>query len=176
MKKSALGILVPLVAIAMTAGLSTAANAGIGGPTSLSVGAFWPSSDDASSTGGGTQLNADLRYHVPAKNNTLNVPSRTVFDVGIEAGATDGAHSTIVPVTIGEEIGLSNQSPLAVNNGFLGAGIGVYFVDQSFITSSAELGGYVNAGYNISASTFVEGKYQFADHGDGPMLDVGFRF
>jgi len=169
------------LAIAMSAGLATSANAadpkipGLGGPTSLSVGAYWPSSDDAK-RGGSTQIDADLRYHVPVKDNPITVPHSTVLDIGIQAGSKNGNHNTIIPITIGEELGLNNKSPLATGNGYVGAGVGAYVLNQSGLSTATRLGGYVDAGYNFTQAVFVEGKYQWVDHGSGPMLNVGYRF
>jgi hypothetical protein len=186
MKRALLKTCVPVVAggltIAMAVGLSTSANAdgpaipGLGGPTSISVGAFWPTSDDAKDAGGSTQFDANLRYHIPVKDNPLTVPARTFLNVGVQAGSKDGNHSTIVPITVGEEIGLDNRSPLAPGNGYLGAGVGAYILNQSGFSTATRLGGFVNAGYNFTSSVFAEADYQFVDHGDGPMVNVGFRF
>jgi|SRR3569833_346957 len=165
----------------LTVGLAHPANAagpaipGLGGPTALTVGGYWPSDNDAK-RGGTTQLNADLRYHVPVKDNPITVPHSTVLAVGVEAGSKDGNHNTIIPITIGEELGLDNKSPLAINNGYVGVGVGAYVMNQSGISTATRLGGYVSAGYNFTQSVFAEGKYQFVDHGSGPMLNVGFRF
>jgi hypothetical protein len=149
---------------------------GLGGPTAISVGAYWPQSDDAKDSGGSTQITADLRYHVPVNANPLNTPARTVVDVGVDAGAVHGNHDTIVPVTIGEEFGANKQSPMATGNFYVGAGFGAYILNQSGLSTATRLGGYVGAGYNITQSVFAEGKYQFVDHGDGPTLSVGMRF
>jgi len=169
------------LAMMMSAGLTTSANAadpkipGLGGPTSLSVGAYWPSSDDAK-RGGSTQIDADLRYHVPVKDNPITVPHSTVLDIGVQAGSKDGKHNTIIPITIGEELGLNNKSPLATGNGYVGAGVGAYVINQSGISTATRVGGYVDAGYNFTQAVFVEGKYQWVDHGSGPMLNLGYRF
>jgi hypothetical protein len=184
MKKTTFTGCIPAVAcglaIAMTAGLSTAANAqgpsALGGPTAISVGAYWPNSDEASHAGGSTQIDADLRYHIPVKDNPITIPSRTILEAGVEAGASHGNHNTIIPVTIGEEFGMNQKSPLATNNGYVGAGVGVYFMNQSGLSSAARLGGYVSAGYNFTPSVFGEAKYQWVDHGNGPLVNVGYRF
>jgi len=141
----------------------------------LSVGAYWPSSDDAK-RGGATQIDADLRYHVPVKDNPITVPHSTVLDIGVQAGSKDGKHNTIIPITIGEELGLNNKSPLATGNAYVGAGVGAYVINQSGISTATRLGGYVDVGYNATQAVFVEGKYQWVDHGSGPMLNLGYRF
>ncbi len=148
---------------------------GLGGPSSLSVGAFFPNSHDAKDRGGSTQISADFRYHVPVPN-PLDVPARTVVDLGVQTGAKDGKHSTIIPITIGEVVGTSKQSPLSAGSVYVGAGVGAYILNQSGISTATRLGGYVNAGYNVNASTFIDAKYQFVDHGSGPAVNVGFRF
>lgn len=164
-------------AVALVAGTTSAAHAqGIGGPTSLSVGGFWPSSGQAKYDGGTTQIDADLRWHVPVHDNPITMPARTVLDVGVEAGADHGNHDTIVPVTIGEDLGLNNKSPLAPNNAYVGVGVGAYFENMSGLSSQARLGGYVSVGYNFTHAVFLEGKYQWAQDADGPMLNVGYRF
>ena len=169
------------VAIALTSGLARSANAadpkipGLGGPTAVSVGAYWPKDDDAK-RGGSTQIDGDLRYHVPVKDNPITVPHSTVLSVGVQAGSKGGRHNTIIPITIGEELGLNNKSPLATGNGYVGAGVGAYIINQSGISTAARLGGYVSAGYNFSPAVFGEAKYQFVDHGSGPLLNVGYRF
>src|SRR5690348_9864096 len=86
------------LAVALAAGLSTAANAagpvipGLGGPTALAVGAYWPQSDDAKDAGGSTQIQADIRYHLPVRNNPLTVPANTIIAAGVQAGSKGGSH------------------------------------------------------------------------------------
>ena len=166
-------------AIAMTMGFAHSAAASgpsvLGGPTAISVGGYWPSDEDAKDAGQ-TQINADLRYHVPVKDNPITVPHSTVLAVGVEAGSKDGNHSTIIPITIGEELGANNKSPLASGNGYLGLGIGAYIINQSGLSTATRLGGYVSAGYNFTQAVFAEGKYQWVDHGTGPLLNLGYRF
>jgi hypothetical protein len=167
-----------IVACALLSNCSMArasSQSGLGGPTSLSVGLFWPDSDEASENGGSTQFMADLRYNVQSTNH-LQVPAQTVFDVGVEAGADHGGHSTIVPIMIGEQIGTSNQSPLAPGSFYLGAGIGLAIVDQTGESNGPRFAADVNAGYNFNTSTFGELKYQFVDNGNGPMASIGFSF
>ena len=176
---------IPLVAcglaMVMTTGLGQSARAadpaipGLGGPASLSVGAYWPSSDDAK-RGGSTQIDADLRYHIPVKDNPITVPHSTVLDIGVEAGSKNGNHNTIIPITVGEEFGMNNKSPLANGNTYLGIGVGAYVLNQSGFSTATRLGGYVSAGYNFTQAVYLEGKYQWVDHGDGPMVNVGYRF
>jgi len=148
---------------------------GIGGPSSISVGGYFPNSADASDRGGATQLAGEFRYQLPVPN-PLDVPARTVATLGIETGARHGNHSTIIPVTIGEMVGLSHTSPNAAGTAYAGAGVGVYFENQSGISTAARIGGYAVIGYNINGMTYVDAKYQFVDHGDGPLVQVGLRF
>lgn len=186
MKRSVIQACIPVVAgglaIALTVALSTSARAdgpaipGLGGPTSLSVGGFWPSSGDAKDSGGSTQIDANLRYHIPVKDNPLTVPARTFLNVGVEAGAKDGNHNTIIPITVGEELGLDNKSPLASGNGYVGAGVGAYIMNQSGLSTATRLGGFVNAGYNFTSQVFAEADYQWVNHGNGALVNVGFRF
>ena len=185
MKKTTLKQTIPAatlgLAAVLTVGLATSAKAGnasipgLGGPTSLSVGAYWPSSDDAK-RGGSTQINGELKYHIPVKDNPIETPSRTILGVGVQAGSKDGKHNTIIPITVGEEFGLNKKSPLATGNGYVGAGAGAYIINQSGISTATRLGGYVSAGYNFSQAVFGEAKYQWVDHGNGPMVNLGYRF
>jgi len=134
-----------------------------------------PNSADASDRCGATQLAGEFRYQLPVPN-PLDVPARTVATLGIETGARHGNHSTIIPVTIGEMVGLSHTSPNAAGTAYAGAGVGVYFENQSGISTAARIGGYAVIGYNINGMTYVDAKYQFVDHGDGPLVQVGLRF
>lgn len=147
----------------------------VGGPTSLQVGGFFPNSSDAKDRGGSTQLNADLRYHLPVPLQSAT-PSETFFDLGVQTGAKDGKHSTVIPLTVGELVGLSGQSPDAAGAAYAGAGVGVYFLNQSGLSTAARIGGFGELGYNINSRLFVDARYQFVDHADGPSANIGFRF
>lgn len=174
-------IAVACSAAALTAVSVTGARAagpdlpGLGGPTSISVGGFWPNSGEAEDNGGSTQLDADLRYHITA-GDPLTVPARTFLDLGVIAGSDHGNHDTIVPVTVGEDFGFNNESPLASGNAYAGGGIGAYFENMSGLSTQTRLGGFVNLGYNVSTSIFVEGKYQWVNNADGTTVNVGYRF
>ena len=147
---------------------------GVGGPSSFSAGVYLPSSGEAKDSGN-TQLNLNYRYTLPVENE-LDVPARTVLDLGAQIGATHGKHNTIIPVTVGEVIGLNGKSPAATGNAFAGVGVGAYFMNQSGLSSAVRLGGYGELGYNISDSLFVDGRYQFVQHGNGAMINLGYRF
>jgi len=140
--------------------VTTPANAkstGITRPTSISAGLFWP--------GGDTDLAINLRYALPTKKS-LAVPSLTIIDVGAEVG-----NRTIIPLNIGILAGAKSASPLESGNFYYGAGIGPYFS-----SSDVHLGGFLTGGYNLTASTYAEYKYQFVQGGNGSILSFGLRF
>jgi hypothetical protein len=148
---------------------------GIGGPTSISIGGFFPGSHDATDRGGSTQFVGEFRYTLPVPN-PLDVPTRTVASLGVETGARDGKHSTVIPITIGEEVGLNKTSPSAGGQPYAGGGLGVYVINQDGISTATRIGGYLVLGYNVNSSVYVDAKYQFVDHADGPLVQVGLRF
>lgn len=147
----------------------------VGSPSSISAGVFLPNGGDAKDRGGSTQLSVDFRYTVPVPN-PLDVPARTIVSLGVQTGAKSGNHSTIVPLTVGEMFGANGKSPAAAGNTYFGIGAGVYFMNQSGISSTARIGGYAHVGYNINAVTYVDAKYQVVTHGDGLNVNVGLRF
>jgi len=147
----------------------------IGGPSSISAGIFAPTSDDAKHGGGKTQFDANFRYTLPVPN-PLDVPARTVLDLGVQTGARDGKHSTVVPITVGEVVGLSGKSPNAAGEGYAGVGVGAYIINQSGLSTATRLGGFGELGYNINSSFFVDARYQFVQHANGPLFNVGYRF
>ena len=170
------------VAAMIAAGLgaySTAAHAQtlpiVGAPSSIQIGGFFPNSGDAKDRGGNTQLSADFRYHFPVPLQSLT-PTRTFFDVGVQTGAKDGNHSTIIPITIGESVGLTGQSPEASGTPYAAAGVGAYILNQSGFSTATRIGGFGELGYNINNAVYVNARYQFVDHGNGPSVNVGFRF
>jgi len=144
-------------ALAVSSTPADAASKGISGPTSISAGVFWPGDD--------TDLAINLRYALPTKKS-LAVPSLTFIDVGAEVG-----HQTIIPLNIGILAGGQSSSPLESGNYYYGAGIGPYFR-----SSNVNLGGFLTVGYNLSAATYVEYKYQFVQDGSGSILSLGARF
>ena len=147
----------------------------VGSPTSISFGLFAPNGGDAETNGGNEQYSLDFRYALPIPN-PLDVPVRTVGDIGLQTGAKDGNHSTVVPFTVGEMMGANNKSPLAGGNTYFGLGAGVYFLNQSGLSSVARLGGYAQLGYNLNSATYLEAKYQFVTHADGLNVNIGLRF
>ncbi|MGO8672319.1 MAG: hypothetical protein ACLQVD_13265 [Capsulimonadaceae bacterium] len=180
MKKTTLKRVVPAVVCGTILVLQAAPRCAadpLGGPSAISVGGFWPNdTEEAENSGGSNQLDADLRYHIPVPN-PLDVPARTVLDVGAEFGSSNGNHSLVVPITIGEDVALMNKrSPLSSNTAYVGAGVGAYILNESGLSEATRVGGYVGLGYNFVAPLFVEAKYQFVDHADGATVNVGIRF
>jgi hypothetical protein len=145
----------------------------LGGPNSIIGGVFLPSGD-AKRNGGSAQIDVDFRYGLPLPN--LIAPTRTVFSLGVETGAHDGNHSTIIPLTVSQVFSLNGGSPFAPGAFYAGVGIGGYLENESGISSSVRVGGIVNAGYNFTDSIFLDAKYQLVEHGNGAVVAVGLRF
>ena len=144
----------------------------LGGPSAIDAGIFLPTSGAAKTKGGSTQLSLDARFALPSVPLT---PTRTVLGVGVETGAHDGMHSTVVPVTIAEYVGNGNLSPLKPSVPYFGIGIGPYFENQSGLSVSTKLGGFAAVGYNFSL-VFLEAKYQLVTNADGFTVNLGMRF
>ena len=147
----------------------------VGNPTSISAGVFIPSSGDASDKGGSTQLSLNFRYTLPVPD-PIGVPVRTVIDLGLETGSKSGGHSTVIPLTVGVVAGTGGSSPYTAGSFFYGGGAGVYFENQSGLSSAARLGAYAELGYSITGPLYVNAKYQFVDHAEGATVNVGLRF
>ncbi|MEO7719899.1 MAG: hypothetical protein ABIY70_27150, partial [Capsulimonas sp.] len=113
----------------------------VGSPSSISAGVFIPGSSDASDNGGSTQLSVNFRYTLPVPD-PIGVPVRTVLDLGVETGAKGGRHSTVIPLTVGVVAGTGGSSPYVAGSFFYGGGAGVYFINQSGLSSAARLGAY----------------------------------
>ena len=159
---------VAMLALLLGAVGSASAQTPLGPPSGIGAGVFLPNTDWAKK-GGDSQLALDLRY------NFMGIPltdTRTVLDLGYEGGSHSGSHSTIVPLTIGEYFG--SGSPTS-GMPYIGAGVGAYYIDQSAASVTTRFGGYVAAGYTLSA-LFAEAKYQFLDKGNGTTLEVGLMF
>lgn len=146
----------------------------IGGPNSIVLGGYLPSSGDARHAGGNAQIDVDFRYGLPVPN--LINPLRTVISLGVETGAHDGGHSTVVPLTATEIVSVTGGSPFAPGAFYVGGGIGAYLLNQSGISTATRIGALINAGYNFTDSIFVDAKYQFVTHADGATIGVGLRF
>ena len=151
----------------------------IGAPSAISVGAFVPSSSAAKS-GGNTQFDVEFRYGIPLPNPTPLIP---VIGVGVETGSKSGSRSTIVPVTVGLDVGLNGLSANAAGAVYAGGGIGYYFINQhqggnviDQLGTHNRVGGYGELGYNFTRLIFLNAKYQFADRADGLSATVGLRF
>jgi len=123
---------------------------------------------------------ARARDHDPARRRRRDVhrtpDGRQGFDAAVGADPPDAVgaevgHQTIIPVNIGILAGAGSASPLETRNFYYGAGIGPYFR-----SSDVHLGGFLTGGYNLSASTYVEYKYQFVQDGNGSILSLGARF
>ncbi|MDR3707843.1 MAG: hypothetical protein P4L33_06065 [Capsulimonadaceae bacterium] len=140
----------------------------LGPPSGLGVGVFIPNNDWAKQ-GGDTQFAADFKY------NFMGIPltdTRTVLDIGYEGGTHNGTHSYIVPLTLGETLGLGGG---VLGKPYVGAGAGGYYIDQSHSSVTTRLGAYISAGYKFTA-LFAEARYQWVDKGDGLTLNVGLTF
>jgi hypothetical protein len=146
----------------------------IGGPGAVSVGAFFPTSDDIKDAGGNTQVAVDFHYTLPVPN-PLDIPTRTMINIGVETGAKAGKHSTIIPITISQVVGLGG-SPVGGGTPYVGAGVGVYIVNTSGLKASSKIGGFAQIGYNITSMLFVDAKYQFVEHANGGIVSAGLRF
>ena len=146
----------------------------LGSPNTITAGVFIPSSGAAKSAGGSTQFDVEFHYGLPIPNPT---PLRVVFGVGVESGSKSGSHSTIVPATVGGQIGLGGGV-------YAGAGVGYYFLNQhrnsSFtdqLSTSTRFGGYGELGYSLAGGLVtVSAKYQAVQRGDGAVLAVGLHF
>lgn len=147
----------------------------VGSPSSITAGVFLPSSSDAKNAGGSTQFDVNFNYTLPVPNVT-SVSSRTILGLGVEAGSKSGKHETIVPITIGQIYSLSGGGVTQAGQTYAGAGLGVYVLNQSGLATSGKIGGYVQLGYNINDTTFVDAKYQGVKSANGFTANVGFRF
>ncbi len=147
----------------------------IGGPSAISAGVFVPSGGDDKDRGGSTQLALNFRYTVPVPN-PLVVPSRTVIDLGVQTGARNGGHSTVIPITIGQLVSANGHSPSAPGAIYVGGGIGAFVINQSGISSATRIGGFAELGYNVTDIIFADARYQFVDHANGLGITVGARF
>ena len=145
----------------------------LGGPNSIIGGVFLPSGQ-AKKAGGDAQIDVDFRYGLPIPN--LVAPLRTVISLGVETGAHNGEHSTIVPLTVSEIFSLNGGSPFAPGAFYVGGGIGGFLENQSGVSSAVRVGGLLNAGYNFTDSIFLDAKYQFVEHANGLGVGVGLRF
>jgi hypothetical protein len=147
----------------------------LGGPSSLSVGAFFPSSDKTKDAGGATQLAVDFHYMLPVPN-PLNIPTRTMVNLGVEAGAKNGRHSTVIPLTISQVVAPSGGSPVGGGSPYIGVGVGVYVVNTSGLSASSKIGGFAQIGYNLTSMFFIDAKYQFVQDANGAVVSAGLRF
>ena len=161
-----------LVAAAISAGAASAQSLPlVGPPNGIAVGDFVPSSSSAKA-GGSSQLSAELRYGLPGVPLT---PTRTVITAGYQGGSKDGYTSTIIPLTITEYFGTGNFSPFKASQPYVGAGTGVYFINQTGKSNKTAIGGSLVAGYNFSI-IFAEAQYQYVPNGNGFVFSLGARF
>ncbi len=147
----------------------------VGGPSAIAAGLFSSTSRDGSHNGGSSQFAGEFRYTVPVPN-PLSVPTRTVITLGVQTGAHNGNHSTVIPLTAIQEVSLNGTSPTAAGSVYAGAGPGLYLLNQSGISSALRLGGQAEIGYNITSAVFVDARYQFVDHASGVNVMGGLRF
>ena len=145
----------------------------LGGPTAITAGVFVPTDSRPTHAGGGQQLSLEARYALPGVPFT---GLKTVVSVGLEDGSQGGGHSTIIPFTIGEYAGSGGVNPLKFKDAYIGAGLGPYLENESGISTTTRIGGFVAVGYNTPIALFVEGKYQFVQDGSGFTASVGLRF
>jgi outer membrane protein W len=143
----------------------------VGPPSGFAIGDFQPASS-AAKAAGKNQLNAELRYGLPGVPLT---PTRSVIAVGYQHGSSNGNSSTVVPLTFTEYYGTGNWSPFSASKPYVGAGTGVYFINQSGKSSKAALGGAFSIGYNFSI-LFAEAQYQIVPNANGFVFDIGARF
>lgn len=145
----------------------------LGSPNSISAGVFLPSSDEARA-GGSTQFALQFLYGLPVPTPA---PTRTVIGLGLETGTKSGNRSTVIPLTIGEQVSVGSGL-------YAGGGIGYYFINQHRNSSngldqlgtSNKVGGYGELGYSLADTIFVNAKYQVVNKANGFSLTAGLHF
>jgi hypothetical protein len=140
----------------------------------ISLGALLPSDSDTRHRTGSALLLGELRYTLPAP---VAARSRTVL-IGTAANSNRAYEgSGIYSGTVGEVFSLrAEQSPLAAQTPYVGAGVGLYGMDLRFVHAFVRVGAYAEAGYNLSSALFVNAQYRVADRGDGASITLGARF
>lgn len=146
----------------------------VGSPNSIVAGVFLPNDSAARRAGGSSQVDVSFRYGLPVPN--LIAPTRTVLGLGVQIGARGGGHSTIIPLTVSQVFSTNGASPFSTGTVYVGAGLGLYVLNQSGIKTTARIGGQGLVGYNVTDAVFLEGKYQFVQDGNGGTLAAGLRF
>lgn len=146
----------------------------IGSPNSIVAGVYLPTDSATRRAGGSSQIDVSFRYGLPVPN--LIAPTRTVLSLGVQTGARGGGHSTIIPLTVSQVFSTNGASPFSTGTVYVGAGLGVYLLNQSGIKTTARIGGQGLVGYNVTDAVFLEGKYQFVQDGNGGTLAAGLRF
>ena len=151
-------------------------------PISLRVGAYFPTSSRARRDVGQTLPSVGVDYALHQESAT----SSTFISLDYIDRSSAGNELRIVPLTYGLHY---IQDTNAKNATYVGFGVGAYFTNITVTNDTGShdshsdvlYGGFVNAGVNIGATSFLDLRYHFTTtsgsvNPGGAQLSVGFRF
>jgi hypothetical protein len=184
MKKMILaGSALASVLLTTVAGVAMAApaTAPVSEPTTIKVGAFFPTNGNDSNAAGATQITAGIDYAITKTTQTNPTIPSVYFDY--QGGSRNGGHEDTYALGVavrGESFSSSGTNP------YIGVGIGAYDVDakkgnNGTDKNNVDFGGKIFAGLEFKGGFLVEANYQILPSEDGinPSgfgAQVGYRF
>jgi hypothetical protein len=148
-------------------GIAPVANAdyttSVAQPIRVDIGGFFPTDSTVTSTLRRTALYGGVSYDIMGGKG-VNPTTEGVY-VDASYNSSGGLHATIVGLGVQARVSASSAGGSMVGGGnlYFGGGLGVYFVNTSFLASSnyTEFGGKVFVGYEFSQGFFLEGGFTY---------------
>jgi hypothetical protein len=152
-------------------------------PIRVDIGGFFPTDSTVTSTLRRTAIYGGVSYDI----NSSKGVNPTVEGIYLDASnnSDGGVHATIIGLGVQARIYANGTNAPTTGSGslYFGGGLGVYFVNTSFLSDSnhTEFGGKVFLGYELTQGLFVEGGFTYITSVNGVNPSgftavIGYKF